>query len=366
MFEKPFINKELLNQIIETELKPYVKKIDEEEFYAKRYLEALGKEGYFDGDGLSEGELMLKRLAVIYETAKTCMTTAFCIWCHLAATTYITHTDNAALKKREVLPKLLKGELLAGTGLSNPLKSFAKLETLHLQAEKTDGGYLVSGSLPAVSEHRRKPCLCFHRRSGRERKGDGFRLRAAKRVVIETAHRLCWSNGSATYCATFDEVFIPYAQVISTEVDRYIETIRAHFIAYQIPLALGVSAASIELMEKLAEKHGTLHENINRYLPVQPGDIKMKLDALYYRLEKAVETNRFAWDELVDIRLNSVYLTLEAVEASMLHNGGRGYVKSSVAERKLREAYFLVNLTPTVKHLELMRQKKNEPVSANG
>lgn len=365
MFEKPFINKELLNQIIETELKPYVKKIDEEAFYVKRYLEALGKEGYFDGDGLSEGERMLKRLAVIYETAKTCMTTAFCIWCHLAATTYITHTDNAALK-REVLPKLLKGELLAGTGLSNPLKSFAKLETLHLQAEKTDGGYLVSGSLPAVSNIGENHAFAFIAEVDGKEKVMGFVYGQQKGLSLKPRTGFVGVNGSATYCATFDEVFIPYAQVISTEVDRYIETIRAHFIAYQIPLALGVSAASIELMEKLAEKHGTLHENITRYLPVQPGDIKMKLDALYYRLEKAVETNRFAWDELVDIRLNSVYLTLDAVEASMLHNGGRGYVKSSVAERKLREAYFLVNLTPTVKHLELMRQKKNEPVSANG
>ena len=43
---------------------------------------------------------------------------------------------------------------------------------------------------------------------------------------------------------------------------------------------------------------------------------------------------------------------VEAVQASMLHNGSAGYLKDSAPSRRLREAYFYANLTPTVKHLE--------------
>ncbi|MFE4240605.1 hypothetical protein [Peribacillus butanolivorans] len=36
----------------------------------------------------------------------------------------------------------------------------------------------------------------------------------------------------------------------------------------------------------------------------------------------------------------------------MMHNGSAGYLKDSAPSRRLREAYFFANLTPTVKHLE--------------
>ncbi len=53
--------------------------------------------------------------------------------------------------------------------------------------------------------------------------------------------------------------------------------------------------------------------------------------------------------------MQTVYDTLEAVQANMIHNGAAGYVAGSVASRKLREAYFFANLTPTVRHLEKLK-----------
>ena len=56
--------------------------------------------------------------------------------------------------------------------------------------------------------------------------------------------------------------------------------------------------------------------------------------------------------KLPPFRLQSAYLTLEAVQASMLHNGSAGYLQNCAPSRRLREAYFYANLTPTIKHLE--------------
>lgn len=362
MATKPFIDYDLLNEIITKELKPFVKKVDEEAFYAKRYIETLGKEGFFREEDLSEQDIILKRLAVIEETAKTCMTTAFCIWCHLAATTYITHSENNVLKET-VLMKLLNGELLAGTGLSNPLKSFAKLETLHLKAKKVSGGYVINGTLPAVSNIGENHAFAFVAQVDDTAKVMGFVYGDQAGLTLKPRTGYIGVNGSATYCCLFSEVFIPNEQVIATNVDEYIEKIRTRFLAYQIPLALGVTASSVTMMEKLARKHKQLNDNINRFLPIQPDEIKRKNDQLRSRLVEVVSEETLNWDSLLDIRLKSVYLTLEAVQASMLHNGGRGYVKSSVAERKLREAYFLVNLTPTIKHLEVLRNKQEVLIS---
>ncbi len=43
------------------------------------------------------------------------------------------------------------GEILGGTGLSNPMKSFFGIEKLKLKGRKVEGGYVVRGALPWVS-----------------------------------------------------------------------------------------------------------------------------------------------------------------------------------------------------------------------
>ena len=181
-----------------------MKKIDEEAFY-ERYLERrLAKKVHFDGDGLSEGELMLKRLAVVYETAKTCMTTAFCIWCHLAATTYITHTDNAALK-REVLPKLLKGEAFGGNRFTQFVEIVRQVGNVAFTSGKNGRRLPCQPARFRPSNIGENHAFAFIAEVDGKKKGDGFLLRrAAKRVVIETAHRLCWSKRQRDIlCAMF-------------------------------------------------------------------------------------------------------------------------------------------------------------------
>ncbi|MES0857848.1 acyl-CoA dehydrogenase family protein, partial [Geobacillus sp. G4] len=84
---------ETLEQLIEKELKPYVKKIDAEGFYQEQYLRELGKAGFFSTNHKSQKEYILQEMKVVEETAKWCMTTAFCLWCHLAALTYVRNSN---------------------------------------------------------------------------------------------------------------------------------------------------------------------------------------------------------------------------------------------------------------------------------
>src|SRR5699024_7402601 len=56
--------------------------------------------------------------------------------------------------------------------------------------------------------------------------------------------------------------------------------------------------------------------------------------------------------EIMRLRLDVDELTIRAAHANMLYHGGAGYLKHSHPSRRLRETYFLLNLTPTVKHLE--------------
>lgn len=340
-------NHSQLNKIIDKELTPFVRKIDQEAYYAKHYIERLGQEKYFFAKGQSESEIILNRVQVIEETAEICMTTAFCVWCHFAAITYLSHTKNSKLYNF-VLPKLLSGELLAGTGLSNPLKYFAKLEKLHLKAERIENGYLINGALPAVSNIGKNHAFAFIAELDYGEQIMGFTLCDVEGLTLNERIGYLGVNGSATFSCTFNNVFIADESIISANANEFVQKIRPQFLTYQIPLGIGVITSCINSLEKIAKRQSS----VNRHLRIQPEHLREKNKLIRNRLYEVVTSNDLCWEKLLSIRLDMVYLTLSAVQTMMIHHGGRGYVKTSSASRKLREAYFLVNLTPTVKHLE--------------
>ena len=53
--------------------------------------------------------------------------------------------------KERMLPGILAGTLLAGTGLSNPMKHFAGIEGIKIRARRCTGGYVLNGAVPWVS-----------------------------------------------------------------------------------------------------------------------------------------------------------------------------------------------------------------------
>ena len=73
---------DVLNELIAQELKPYVKKIDVDAFYAETFLRKLGEAGLFSSSERTQKEILSDELMLVKETAKTCMTTAFCLSCH--------------------------------------------------------------------------------------------------------------------------------------------------------------------------------------------------------------------------------------------------------------------------------------------
>ncbi|OAK69084.1 acyl-CoA dehydrogenase family protein [Lederbergia galactosidilytica] len=342
--------KNSLTKLIAEELKPYVKKIDTEAFYAEDYLRTLGKVGLFSAQGRTEKEQLIDEYYMVKETAKICMTTAFCLWCHLAALTYIRHSENEHLKAT-ILPKLESGALLGATALSNPLKYFAGLETMHLKAEKTEGGYFISGVIPYVSnlgevDHG----FGFIAAVNDSTRIIGFLSCETPGITMKERKDYFGLNGSATYACTLKKVFIADDCVISENADEFVNSIKSIFIAYQIPLGFGVVDASVQSIEKVNKKQN----GCNQYLPIQADQLKERLAKLEGNLRQQLEQPSLSWRDIAEIRLEIAYLTLDAVQAAMLHHGGSAYLKDSTPARKLREAYFLANLTPTIKHLEKM------------
>ena len=323
---------QLVQQLLKSHIQPVVRKIDEEAYYARAYLLALGKAGLWNRDPQQE-------MMVVKETARVCMTTAFCVWCHLAAITYLRLTANQALKPR--LAQLESGELLGATGLSNPMKHYAGLEKLHLVASKVEGGYKVNGVLPAVSNLADNHWFGAIATAGQQHKMFMVNTNNSQLTLKEKANFI-GVNGSATYTCKFDNVFIAERDIIAEDAASFIETVRPTFILYQLPLAYGVAQEAIAEIQKVKGKqHGS-----NGYLRVQA-------DALATTLQQ-LETTAYPMSitALYNLRLQAAYLALQATQTAMLHQGSAAYVIGGKVQRKLREAYFFANLTPTIRQLE--------------
>lgn len=346
------INREQLLQIIDEKLKPVVKRVDEQAHYAEDFIIALGEAGFFDSTNKELPTILQDEATVVRETAKVCMTTAFCIWCHLAALTYIRNCQNAYLKQT-ILPKLEQGELLGATGLSNAMKYYSGLEKLHLSAEKTEQGYIINGVLPAVSNIGKRH---FFGAIATIEDHEVMVFVSTNTPGLELNEKVGFIgvNGSATYTCKFNDVLIPENQVISEDAKTFCDVIRPTFIYYQVPLGAGVIAAAAEGIEKVKAKQN----GCNDYLKVQATQLYMQ----YHKIENDLQilAGHLTLEDIVNVRLQTVHDTLAAVQANMIHNGAAGYVNGSAPSRKLREAYFFANLTPTVRHLEKIKSNLSE------
>lgn len=332
--------------LIQKELKPLVSKIDLEHYYPEEFLRLLGEKGWYDSTSLKTNDVSLHEFQLTEDVANVCMTTAFTLWCHLAALTYLRHTKNDYLRT-EILPSLENGSILAGTGLSNPMKFYGELERLLLKAERTMDGYQLNGTLPSVSNIGEGHWFGAVAETNDHRRIMLFIPCDAEGLTMKEKVDYLGINGSATYQCKFNDCFIPDDWVVSEDADTFVEIVRPYFLMYQIPLGLGVTKASIASMKKIRNKQA----GCNQYLPVQPEDLEDELNEKRKSIHQLISQG-ITWDELVKHRLEVTYLTLQATNASMIHNGGAGYLKVSPPARRLKEAYFLVNLTPTVKHLE--------------
>ncbi|NJP36233.1 acyl-CoA dehydrogenase family protein [Alkalicoccus luteus] len=338
---------EVLSSLLQEELKPLVRAVDEKAYYPESFLLSLGRHGLLSSKGKTIDEAAQSEAEVVRAVSSDCMTTGFNLWCHLAALTYVRHTDNEALRERFLEP-LENGELLGATGLSNPMKFYADLEKLHLRAERVKGGYVLNGALPAVSN------LGEGHWFGAIAHAEDARVMAfiscdAKGLSLKEKVSYLGLNGSATYACKFEHVFIPDEQILAEDADSFVPKMRPYFVTYQVPLGIGVTEAAVTSMNKCSSKQN----GANAVLPVQPAHIQERLDLVKQAFRDQLEQG-VTWKGILEVRRSAVYLTLDAVQAAMMHAGGSAYLQTSADGRRLREAYFFLNLTPTARHLERM------------
>lgn len=350
----------MIRQIVQQDLKPLTLAIDHGQ-YTTEILSKVGQAGGFRHHipSLNNGNLNLfGTIQDMATVSEECMSTGFMMWAQSVCAWYIENSENDWLKT-EILPKMVDGEYFGATALSNPMKHFAGIEDLKLSAEETEDGYIINGTLPWVSnllegssKHFFGSIFSVHDHDKNVEKDvmalipcdlDGLTMKQMAEFV--------GMEGTGTYSLLFDNAFLPKKYLLADPLKPYLQKIKAGFILLQTGMAAGVIKGAIHEMEKA---NLTLSE-INDYLDDSADELSEDLDEAIELIQSLCEAPYTPGEDYIksvlEARLLGAELCKRAADSVMQHAGAKGYLVDAVAQRKMREAYFVIIVTPSIKHL---------------
>jgi alkylation response protein AidB-like acyl-CoA dehydrogenase len=347
---------ERVRAVAKIKLVPAINAIDKGELYPADILRAFGAEGAFAShlpkDGVADLRPAIAAMSVVSEF---CGATGFMVWCQDTLAWYVGNSANAALKAK-FASAVAGAQTLGGTGLSNPMKTFFGIEKMKLKGRKVDGGYVVKGALPWVSNLGGDHIFgtIFEREDAPDERVMFLVDCSDPNVTLQPCPPFLAMDGTGTFAVQIRDAFIPDQLVLADSAMPFVKRIRAGFVLLQAGMGIGIIRDCVEIMKSLRGPLG----HVNCFLDQQPEDF----EELLAELESEVMTlaaNPYDpapvfWDRVVRARLRLGEASVAAAHAAMLHCGARGYLKSHGAQRRLREAYFVAIVTPATKQLKKM------------
>ena len=330
--------------------------IDRRGIYPKSILHRLGELGALKAHMAEPGKPADYGMAIaaMTEVSRVCGATGFMVWCHDVCGVYMEQSGNPALMG-EALADQGNGQTLGATGMSNPMKTFAGIETFLLHAKKVDGGYVVNGTLPWVSNlgpDHYFGAVADIAVDGVVKSEIMFLVHCnAPGVELRNCPSFSAMEGTNTWAVRLTDYFVGTKEIIADPVRPFIGRIRAAFILLQTGMGLGVAQGAIDSMWTVERQLG----HVNEFLDDRPDDLQAELDDLTARIMQLAKTP-FGTDkqfiiDVLDVRAHASELALRAAQSALLHQGARGYLMTSEVQRRVRESHFVAIVTPAIKHL---------------
>lgn len=344
------ISKKLQN-VIDSNLKVQLNSIHNDGIYPRDTLQEMAKIGAFSFFLESGKDGLLDSVLTIAQIGQTCGNTAFCAWCQSVLAWYLFRTKNESVKN-DFFAKVSRGEILGGTGLSNPMKSYAGFESMLLSAQKVNGGYVLNGTLPWVSNIESGHILGVVAKLNEPYNLAGIVLCDPQNtsVRLKDTHFIAL-EGSATKSVILNDYFMPNEHVLGLPAESFLLAVTSGFLLLQMGMALG----SINLSLDLIKKSNVKKANLNNFLPLNEAKLSELRDNFLRDLSDLARNFRTCdsgyLHEVLKLRLKASELTLQASQSAMLHAGSSGYLANSLQHKMLLESYFVAIISPSIRHI---------------
>ncbi|MDT5399483.1 MAG: hypothetical protein QOK33_2714 [Mycobacterium sp.] len=277
--------------------------------------------------------------AVIAEISTASLAAGFCVWAHRMALHYV-HLAPESLRENH-FDALARGERVGVTAMAAGLKHVAGLGELPVIARPDGDGLRISGPIRWASNVFADALIVLPARTER---GETYVVVVdadAEGVTINPAPRLMALNATGSTSLRLDDVAVPSARIVSTDLRGFVAKIRPTFLLLQTAFCVGVGAAALRGAQRLHHGAGAQFEESLSALTQAALQHRERL----YRW--AAEPAHTPLSNLIELRLHAAGLAVDATRLEVTLTGGAGYALGSAANRRFRESAFLPIQSPS-------------------
>lgn len=307
-----------------------------------RRLSEVGALGLgLPGSGASH----LDQVHVLASMAGACMTSAFSAWAHRMTVEYLVRFAGPELA--DTVEEVRTGRTAGSTALAATFRAAAGHEELPVSIDRTDGNARASGFVSWASNLYEDSIVVVGVRDGDRNRMAVFRV-SDEGVKVNAVTGLLALDASRSGSIVLDGVVIPEESFLPEPFESFVSFVRPAFLAFQVALCLGLSAASLEASREPRGLAVSL-------LPKVTDETKILANLQRQLTELATWLDHRTGEipvHPVRLRLEAAHLAGRATQLELAVRGGAAYAADSPTARRVREALFLPVQSPTEAQLQ--------------
>lgn len=332
-----------LDSALMEDIRAHAGALDRGEQQSRRSFTALGEAGLLGVGAPANSDGRLPDMAeVIRLISGECMSTGFSLWAHRMAIEYLL-TAATAFSAAAVQP-LLAGTTLGVTGMASAFKEAAGCGRLELTATPVAGGYEVSGPIRWASNlYPDSTMVTAVRTDAGERLIVALPLDTPGVVLGDHFDLLALGSTASSYL-NLEGAHVPSQQVLSSDFDGFLQSVRPTFLVLQSAMCLGLTRTAVE-------QAGLGLSGVNSVFSADVDRIAERLAHAEAVLAKAAAAvggeEPPSKKELLSLRLAAAELSSASADLEIRTAGGKGYASRTSASRRYREAAFIPVQSPS-------------------
>lgn len=303
----------------------------------------LARHGLLDLGAPNNCDHALPAMAsVIAEVAGYCLSTAFSAWAHRITLEYLTSV--ATPWSLSVVGGLTGSAALGVTGMASAFKDAAGCGSIELVAVRSDGAYRLSGTLRWASNLYPDSVIvtAAHTESG-EKIVVALPL-AAEGVAVGKHFELLALGSTASSSVTFDDVYVAEDQILSRDVESFLNGVRPTFLVLQSAMCVGLAR---RCLDEVAPSLSGVNSAFSTEFDALTTELASVEDHIALFAAAVGGSSTPTKRELLTLRLAAADSVSAAAALEIRTAGGKGYARRTDASRRFREAAFIPVQSPS-------------------
>ncbi|MCP1143588.1 acyl-CoA dehydrogenase [Lysinibacillus endophyticus] len=349
--EEQVMVQDMVRQFAETEIAPFVEKMEEGEF-PREILKKMGELGLM---GMTTPESLggagmdfTSYIIAINEISKISATVGVILSVHTSVGTNPILYFGTEEQKQKYVPKLASGEYLGAFCLTEP-EAGSDAGALKTRAVKKDDHYVLNGSKVFITNGGEADVYIVFASTSPEKGSKGISAFIVEKntpglVIGKNEHKM-GLHGSKTVQLTFENMKVPVENLLGTE-DAGFKIALANLNAGRIGIAaqaLGIAEAALNAATKYAKERVQFGKPIvaNQGVGFKLADMATSVEAARLLVYRAADMQSRGIPITKEASMAKLFASRTAVEVSteaVQIFGGYGYTKDYPVERYFRDA----------------------------